>query len=58
MMMGLSAIVYISYGSFEIYKDVAMFVLAIIFGFWIYRYIGNIQILFTTKITPRLWNEL
>jgi len=58
VMMALSAALYISYGSFELYKDLAMVMLAIIFGFWIYRYIGNIQVVFTSKITPRLWNEL
>lgn len=58
IMMALSAALYITYGSYEIYKDMIMVILALTFGFWIYRYINNIELVFTSKITPRLWNEL
>jgi hypothetical protein len=58
IMMFLSAALYISYGSFEPYKDVFMAALALILGLGINGYINNIQTVFTSKITPRLWNEL
>jgi hypothetical protein len=35
-----------------------MAALALILGLGINGYINNIQTVFTSKITPRLWNEL
>ncbi|HEX6983016.1 MAG TPA: hypothetical protein VF181_09665 [Balneolaceae bacterium] len=58
LMLALSATVYISYGSFEIYKQGALLILVPLAAFWIYRYIKNIQQPFSSKIMPRLWNEL
>lgn len=58
LMLVLSAFVYIEYGSFELYKQLLLILVVIIFGFWIYRYISNIEEAFASKIIPRLWNEL
>lgn len=57
LMMVLSALIYISYGSYEIYKQLVMAVTIIGLGLGIYRYINNIQQVFTSKITPDLWTE-
>jgi hypothetical protein len=57
LMMGLSATVYISYGQYELYKQLAMLVLIIVLSLGIYRYIVNIYQLFSTKVIPFLWNE-
>lgn len=58
LMFLFSAIVYITYGSFEGYKQAGMLVLITLLGFWIYQYIDNIEQVFTSKITPDLWTRL
>lgn len=58
LMILLSALFYISYGTYEIYKQGAMLILIILSGFWISRFINTIQQRFTEHITPHLWNEL
>lgn len=57
-MFALSALFYISYGPFEFYKQLTMIILIILSGFWIFRFINNIQDRFTDNITPDLWTEL
>ena len=57
VMMLLSAAVYISYGSYELYKQLAMLTLIMTLSLGIYRYINNIQKLFSSNIMPQLWNE-
>lgn len=57
-MFALCALFYISYGSYETYKQIAMLLLVAASGFWIYRFIDNIQERFAQKISPHLWNEL
>ena len=58
LMIALSATFYISFGTYEIYKQATM--LLTIFGltFWIYHYIDNIQERFISKIIPELWIQL
>lgn len=58
LMIVFSALFYISYGAFEGYKQLAMLILIIISGFWIFHFISNIQQRFIENITPHLWNEL
>lgn len=58
LMLALSAFVYIGYGSFELYKQLLLIFIVVLFSFWIYRYIANIEEAFASKIIPRLWNEL
>jgi hypothetical protein len=58
LVLALGAVVYVPYGSFEIYKQAVLLLLVPFTALWIYRYIKNIQQLFSSKIMPRLWNEL
>lgn len=58
LMIVFSALFYISYGSLEVYKQLGMLILIIVSGFWISRFIDNIQERFIKQITPHLWNEL
>ena len=56
-MMLLSAAVYISYGAYELHKQAVMLTLIMALSLGIYRYINNIQQLFSSNIMPQLWNE-